>query len=55
MWLGMDTKKNVSRRDWTSCSKFDNYYGFTIQHKLVVVVVVGGDLYDHLITHKIFT
>ena len=41
-------KDNVFKRDWTTCSKFVNHSRLNSQHN-------WGDLYDHLMSKRIFT
>ena len=51
MWMGVDPKadtKDVSKRDWTMCSKYDNSSRFNSQHN-------WGDLYDLVINMRVFT
>jgi len=57
MWLGMpsrtDTKKtHVFKRNCSPCSEYDNHSKLDNEHRFSLG---GGDLYDHLMSTKIFT
>ena len=41
-------QKGMLKRDWTTCSRYDNHSTLKSQHK-------WGDLHDHVISMRIFT
>jgi hypothetical protein len=52
IWLNVaprtDTIRHLFKRDWSTCSKYDIHSRFNNQHN-------GEDLYDHLMSTRIFT
>ena len=57
MWLHDPIPNIHVNRDWTTCSKDDNYSKCKSQYNLCVCVCVEGgeELYDYLVFVEIFT